>query len=68
MTVLSLWRECRAALEIAGIDNAAAEADWLWQAAVGCDRHLLRPQECVSAEKAAALRALIARRAAHEPV
>ena len=34
-TVLALWRACRAALEAAGIENAAAETDWLWQAAVG---------------------------------
>ena len=67
-TVLTLWRACRAALEAAGIENAAAETDWLWQAAVGSDRHLLRPEEPVAAEKAEALRALIARRAAHEPV
>lgn len=68
ITVLALWRACRAALEEAGIENAAAETDWLWQAAVGNDRHLLRPDEPVTPEKAAALRALITRRAAHEPV
>ena len=45
ITVLALWRACRAALEEAGIENAAAETDWLWQAAVGNDRHLLRPDE-----------------------
>lgn len=67
-TVLALWREVRAALENAGIENAAAEADWLWQAAVGDDRHLLRPEQTVAPEKADALRGLIARRAAHEPV
>lgn len=67
-TVLALWRTCRAALEEAGIENAAAETDWLWQAAVGCDRHLMRPEEPVAPEKAAALRELIVRRAAHEPV
>ena len=68
ITVLALWRTCRAALEEAGIEHAAAETDWLWQAAVGSDRHLLRPDEPVEEEKAAALRELIARRAAHEPV
>ena len=67
-TVLALWRECRAALEAAGIENAAAEADWLWQAAVGTDRHLLRPQDTAGESEAAALRQLTARRAAHEPV
>lgn len=68
LTVLALWREIRAALETAGIENAVAEADWLWQAAVGCDRHLLRPEETIAPEKAETLRRLIARRAAHEPV
>lgn len=68
LTGLALWREVRTALENAGIENAAAEADWLWQAAVGCDRHLLRPEQVVEPGKAGALRGLIARRAAHEPV
>ncbi len=68
VTVPALWRECRAALEAAGIENAAAETGWLWQAALGTERHLMRPDEVVDAPKAAALRRLIARRAAHEPV
>lgn len=68
VTVSALWRECRSALETAGIENAAAEAGWLWQAALGADRHLMRPDEVVDDLKAAALRRLIARRAAHEPV
>ncbi len=67
-TVLTLWRECRGALEAAGIENAAAEADWLWQAAVQTDRHLLRPTDAVEAAGAAALRELTARRTAHEPI
>ncbi len=68
LTVTALWRECRAVLEAAGIENAAAELDWLWQAAIGTDRHLLRPLDEVDADKAAALQSLAARRAAHEPV
>ncbi len=68
VTVAALWRQCRALLDAAGIENAAAELDWLWQAAIGTDRHLLRQDAPVDAAKAAALQGLAARRAAREPV
>ena len=67
-TVRALWAACRDALAAAGIENAAAEADWLWQAAVGGDRHLFRPEDTVPLPRAEVLRCLTARRAAHEPL
>lgn len=64
----ALFAECRAALAAAGIDNAAQEADWLWRSVLHTDRHLLAFGAQVPEAGAAALRALAARRARHEPL
>ncbi len=68
LTVAALWRECRARLDAAAIENAGAELDWLWQAALGTDRHLQRPTDPVAATAAEKLRQLVAQRAQHLPV
>ena len=64
----TVWTECRAALAAAGIENAGQELDWLWEAVFGEDRHLTDPAVPLSAEGAARLRELTARRARHEPL
>jgi release factor glutamine methyltransferase len=69
-TIGGLLRDGRAALAVAGIDTARADAEWLLAAVLGVDRlsmHLESGRP-VSADVAAHFHALIERRATHEPL
>lgn len=63
-----VWRDCRALLTDAGIENAAWELDWLWQAVTGQDRHLLPAGAVLPQPAAQTLWQMCTRRAAHWPL
>src|ERR671937_579796 len=66
----SLLREATAALQATGIETAATDAEWLLAAVSGVERFgpYLDPTQELSPDAAARYRALVARRAAREPL
>lgn len=70
LTLVSAWTKARRALEAAGVELPVFDARLLLEAATGVARLdiLTDPHRPVSAEAAARLDALVARRAAREPV
>lgn len=68
VSVRQLWQACRSRLRDAEIENAAQEADWLWQAVCGQDRHLMAPQETLPEAVAQKLWVLVCKRASHMPL
>ena len=69
-TLLCLLREGEAVLLAAGLATARAEAEWLLAAVLGGDRYAvyLAPDRAPDVVQAARYRALLARRAAREPL
>ncbi len=70
VTVGALWRWAQATLGTAGVEPAEREAAWLLEAVLGCRRLdlVVSPQAPVPGPTLARARALVARRAAREPL
>ena len=68
MTRQALLDEAIRHLAAAGVEDARRNATWLLETAVGRRRVLAQPQAAVGEAEAASFRAMVARRAAREPV
>lgn len=70
MTLVALWTRTRRALEAAGVETPVLDARLLVEAGAGVSRLeiVTEPRRVISPEQAAAVDALVARRAAREPL
>ncbi|MGE3143529.1 MAG: peptide chain release factor N(5)-glutamine methyltransferase [Hyphomonadaceae bacterium] len=69
-TLVSAWQDARKALEAAGVDEPTIDARLLVELGAGVKRIdiLTEPRRALSATQSAAIAALVARRAAREPM
>ena len=70
LTARALLTEAVARLDAAGLPTARADAEWLLGAALGRERFAiyLEPERALTPREAERFRALVARRAGHEPL